>query len=96
MAGGTDSSAEVLDSIIRRRRSCRAFAPEEAPREMIERILEASIFAPYASLTYGGRMDFRRFFVFGAQSIAVTELRETVQSHAGRMAVPPKNAIQAL
>ncbi len=44
------------------------------------------MFAPYAALAYGGRMDFRRFFVFGAQSAALTELREAVESHAARMA----------
>jgi nitroreductase len=86
MADGADSVAGILESILRQRRSCRAFAPEEPARELVERVLEAGMFAPYAALAYGGRTDFRRFFVFGSQSAALAELREIAQSQAGRMA----------
>jgi nitroreductase len=86
MTAAMGSAAEAVESVIRQRRSCRAFAPEEPPREMIERLLEAGMFAPYAALAYGGRMDFRRFFVFGAQSAAMAELQEIVQAHAARVA----------
>jgi nitroreductase len=86
MTAAMGSAAEAVEAVIRQRRSCRAFAPEEPPREMIERLLEAGMFAPYAALAYRGRLDFRRFFVFGAQSAARAELQQIVQAHAARMA----------
>ncbi len=55
---------QILDEIIRSRRSIRAFKEDKPPKEWIEDIIESGMLAPYAAASVGDEEDFRRFFVF--------------------------------
>jgi nitroreductase len=69
----------ALDRIIAARRTIRAFAPEAPPREMIDAVIAAGLWAPYAALAVGDRADFRRFFVFTRGTPASAEAGRFVQ-----------------
>jgi nitroreductase len=86
MAEASEPRSQTLESIIRERRSCRRFAADVPPPNLIERILDAGMHAPYAALAYAGRDDFRRFFVFAAGSREMAEVRAVVDRHVKRMA----------
>jgi nitroreductase len=55
---------DVLDEIIKSRRSIRVFNDEFPSKEDVEKILHAGMLAPYAAQAVGDNEDFRRFFVF--------------------------------
>ena len=55
---------ELLDEVIKSRRSVRSFKKQSPPKENIEDILNAGMLAPYAAQAVGEIKDFRRFFVF--------------------------------
>jgi len=76
---------EMLDDVIRRRRSCRAFGDEVPPQEVATHVLEAGMHAPYAALAVGGRPDFRRFFVFSRGGEALSRLRTIAGRHQQQM-----------
>ena len=75
----------VLDEIILARRTVRAFAKEPPPREAIERLIRAGLWAPYAALAVAGREDFRRFFIFSRGTAASSEAARLIQLRAGKM-----------
>lgn len=62
---------QILDEILKSRRSIRVFKEEKPPKNQIEEIIEAGMLAPYAAAAVGDEEDFRRFFVFekGTKSI---------------------------
>ena len=55
---------ELLDEVIKSRRSVRSFKKQLPPKENIEDILNAGMLAPFAAQAVGEIKDFRRFFVF--------------------------------
>ena len=55
---------ELLDEVIKSRRSVRSFKKQSPPKENIEDILNAGMLAPFAAQAVGEIKDFRRFFVF--------------------------------
>ena len=81
-----DAATNVaLDQIIRARRSCRQFAEETPPRELIADVLAAGMYAPYAALAVAGRPDFRRFFVIDGRGEPMGQVRGLVEAY-GRVA----------
>jgi nitroreductase len=64
MVKSVDERNQILDEIIRSRRSIRDFKEEKPPKEWIEDIIEAGMLAPYAAAAVRGEKDFRKFFVF--------------------------------
>jgi len=54
---------KALDSIIENRRSVRAFKSEIPGKELIEGIVHAGLWAPYARAAITKEHDFRRFFI---------------------------------
>jgi nitroreductase len=75
----------ALDGIIMARRTVRAFADEAPPREAIEKLIKAGLWAPFAALAVAGREDFRRFFVFARGTKAREEAARLVQLRARRI-----------
>jgi nitroreductase len=66
---------EVLDRIIRSRRTCRKFLPEIPPDAMIENIIQAGLHAPFAAAAIGHSDEyFRRFFVLRKDSRAMARI----------------------
>ncbi len=66
-----------FDQLTRDRRTVRAFTDEVPPRDDIEAIIRAGLWAPYAAPAVAGTRVFRRFFVFergGAQLDALAEI----------------------
>jgi nitroreductase len=74
----------VLDKIILARRTVRTFAEEAPPRKMIEQLIRAGLWAPYAALAVAGREDFRKFFVFSRGTAAMDEAARLIQLRARR------------
>jgi nitroreductase len=80
-----DEANTILDEIILARRTNRAFADEVPPRETIEELIRAGLWAPYAALVVAGRDDFRRFFVFSRGTAASNEAVRLIQLRARKM-----------
>jgi nitroreductase len=87
----------ILDEIIEARRTVRAFLEEPPPREAIEALIKAGLWAPYAALAVAGESRFRRFFVFrpgtpaleAAQNLIMGRMRRILdETAASRGAVP--------
>jgi nitroreductase len=76
-----DQANDVLDKIVLARRTNRTFSMESPPREAIEQLIHAGLWAPYAALAVAGRKDFRRFFVF-SRGKAITEAARLIQLRA--------------
>ena len=57
-----DEKNQALDTIIRERRSIRAFVPDPPRRELVEAVIEAGLQAAFAALAVSGT-DYRRFKV---------------------------------
>lgn len=74
----------VLDEIILARRTVRAFAPEAPPREAVDALIKAGLWAPYAALAVAGRDDFRRIFVFTQGTPAMAEAGRLIQQAVSR------------
>jgi nitroreductase len=74
----------VLDEIILARRTVRAFAPEAPPREAVDALIKAGLWAPYAALAVAGRDDFRRIFVFTQRTPAMAEAGRLIQQAVSR------------
>jgi nitroreductase len=81
----SDEVNAVLDELILARRTVRAFADEAPPREAIEKLIKAGLWAPYAALAVAGREDFRRFFVFPRGTKAREEAARLIQLRARRI-----------
>jgi nitroreductase len=71
-----DEFNQILDEIIRSRRSVRVFREEKPPKEWIEDIIKAGMLAPYAAAAVRDEKDFRKFFVFekGTKSFETASL----------------------
>ena len=64
---------KVLDDIIEARHSTRKFKIEIPPRELVEQIIRAGLWAPYSGLAVSGN-KFRRFIVISRDSQTTTEV----------------------
>lgn len=66
---------EVLDMLIRTRRSVRNFTNEVPSKELVEQIVEAGRLAPYAILAVAKQTDFRHFVVISNNSPAIGKIK---------------------
>lgn len=66
---------EVLDMLLRTRRSVRSFSKEEPSKEIIEEIIETGRLAPYAILAVAKQTDFRHFFVISNNSLQMDKIK---------------------
>lgn len=71
----------ALDSILEARRSIRRFKSELPPKELIEQIIRAGLFAPYSGLAVTGK-DYRRFVVVLRESQVTERVRELMKRRA--------------
>lgn len=70
-----DNVNEVLDMLLRTRRSIRSFTKEVPPKELVEEIIEAGRLAPYAILAVAKQTDFRHFFVISNNSLQMDKIK---------------------
>ncbi len=70
----------TFDSIIETRRSIRFFKDEMPPKELIENIIKAGLFAPYAAQAVGEEEYFRKFIVISKNSKKMRELAEITKN----------------
>ncbi len=82
----TNADVQTLEKIIRERRSHRALKTDIPDAGLVEKVIDAGMHAPYAALAYGGRMDFRRFFVIKGGGDAARKLKQILSAHFKRMA----------
>lgn len=66
---------EVLDILLRTRRSIRSFTKEVPSKELIEEIIETGRLAPYAILAVAKQIDFRHFFVISNNSLQMDKIK---------------------
>lgn len=66
---------DVLDMLLRTRRSIRTFTKEVPSKEHIEEIIEAGRLAPYAILAVAKQTDFRHFFVVSNNSLQMDKIK---------------------
>lgn len=66
---------EVLDMLLRTRRSVRSFTKEVPSKELIEEIIEAGRLAPYPILAVAKQTDFRHFFVISNNSLQMDKIK---------------------
>lgn len=66
---------EVLDMLLRTRRSIRSFTKEVPSKEMVEEIIETGRLAPYAILAVAKQTDFRHFFVISNNSLQMDKIK---------------------
>ena len=75
-----------LDQILGERRSHRTFTAEYPSEDEIRRILHAGLLAPFAAAAVGTSHDyFRRFFVVGRESKAMSTIAPLVLAQVQRM-----------
>jgi nitroreductase len=82
----TREHSPALDVIVRARRSVRAFAPMPPPREAVEEIIQAGLFAPFAALAVAGKSDFRKVFVIRSSSPAMEAAAEILKNQMSKFA----------
>lgn len=66
---------EVLDMLLRTRRSVRNFTKEVPSKELVEEIIESGRLAPYAILAVAKQTDFRHFFVISNNSSQMDKIK---------------------
>ncbi|MCC0633072.1 MULTISPECIES: nitroreductase family protein [unclassified Clostridioides] len=66
---------EVLDMLLRTRRSIRSFTKEIPSKELVEKIIETGRLAPYAILAVAKQTDFRHFFVISNNSLQMDKIK---------------------
>ncbi len=71
---------KIIDQVIESRRSIRKFKTESPPRELIEKVLQAGLWAPYASAAVT-REDYRRFTVIPRESKATAQVAQILKRH---------------
>jgi nitroreductase len=71
----------ALDAILEARRSIRRFTSEIPPKELIEQIIKAGLWAPYSGLAVAGK-DYRRFVVIPRESKVTAQLQELLKRKA--------------
>ena len=71
---------DVFDNIIKARRSIRFFKDEMPPKEFIEDIIKAGLFAPYAAQAVGGEEYFRKFIVISKDSQQMKKIAEITKN----------------
>lgn len=69
---------EVLDTLLRTRRSVRGFTKEVPSKESVEEVIEAGRLAPYAILAVAKQTDFRRFFVISNNSLPMDKIKAII------------------
>jgi nitroreductase len=80
-----EAANRILNEIIESRRTIRAFAEGVPPRETIEALIRAGLWAPYAALAVAGEARFRRFFVFRRGTSALEEAHKMIMGRMRRI-----------
>lgn len=70
----------AFDKILKTRRSIRFFRDESPPKELIEDIISAGLFAPYAGLAMENEEYFRKFIVIPRNTRAMEKITEITKN----------------
>lgn len=87
-----NENSQILQELIKSRRSVRKFSEESPSVEQIEKIILMGLDVPYAGAAMGEKTDFRRFFVISKDSVAYKDLETVVDKHL-KAAVKKINSI---
>jgi nitroreductase len=80
--GIKDEENKVLDKIIETRRTVRAFTKEIPTKAMIEAIVHAGLWAPYAKMAITRVKDFRRFFIIRNGNPILNRISDLIRQQA--------------
>jgi len=73
--------SRVLDTIIESRRSVCLFKKEQPNKEMIEAIINAGLWSPFAGLSVSLEDNFRKFYVICGGHEKLIKLNEIIKIH---------------
>jgi len=74
---------KTFDEILRLRRSTRVFTDKVPPKDLIDKIIDAGLLAPYAAQAVGSDKNFRRFYIVQKNSNALSRMKTLMQDEAG-------------
>ena len=74
---------KTFDEILRLRRSIRVFTDEVPPKDLIDKIINAGLLAPYAAQAVGSDKNFRKFYIAQKNSKALSIMKTLIQEEAG-------------
>jgi nitroreductase len=77
-----DGANKILDSIIETRRTVRSFKAEIPRKEIIEAIVHAGLWAPFARMAITREQDFRRFFIVENGNPILRQISELIKKQA--------------
>jgi len=89
-----NEKSQILQEIIKSRRSVRKFSQESPSQEQIEKIIASGLDAPFAGAATGENKEFRLFFVISKNSVVRKDLEVVVDKHL-KAAVKKINSIPA-
>ena len=73
--------SKVLDKIIKGRRSVRLFRKEQPNKELIQAIINAGLWGPFAGLAVSSKEEFRKFYVISGGDEKLIKLNEIIKSY---------------
>jgi nitroreductase len=82
----TPEHSQALETIIKSRRSVRAFSDVPPSQKDIEAIIQAGLSAPFAALAVAGKPDFRKVFVIRNGSAAMKTAADILKSRMAKTA----------
>lgn len=77
---------QAIDHLIESRRTIRRFTSEVPPMELIEKVIQAGLLAPYSGIGVS-REDFRRFVVIPRESESLAQIATLLKCRAGTLYV---------
>lgn len=78
----TLNESQLLDRIIENRRTVRQFKTDVPSKELITSIINAGLWAPYASLAVNAHDDFRKFYVITSErGSVITKINDIIKEH---------------
>jgi nitroreductase len=81
MTFGTEEN-RMLDQIIERRRTVRAFKDDIPAKEDIEAVIHAGLWAPFAGLAIADEKNFRKFFVVRQGSPLLPRISDLIKKQS--------------
>lgn len=85
---------KTFDEILRLRRSTRVFTDEIPPKDLIDKIIDAGLLAPYAAQAVGSDKNFRRFYFVRKSSNALSRMNKLMRDEAGNKLIALRKELE--
>lgn len=85
---------KTFDEILRLRCSTRVFTDEVPSKDLIDKIIDAGLLAPYAAQAVGSDKNFRRFYIVLKTSNALSRMKKLIQDEAGNKLIALRKELE--